>query len=107
MIPLAMDTWLVCCLRHGQALMHTLGLHGKSFMPMLIGFGCTVPAVYATRTLENGDDRVLTGMLAPMMICGARLPVYAIFATAFFSDNPGRFIFLLYLLGIALPISCR
>jgi len=88
-------------------LMHTLGLHGKSFMPMLIGFGCTVPTVYATRTLENGDDRVLTGMLAPMMICGARLPVYAIFATAFFSDNPGRFVFLLYLLGIALPISCR
>jgi len=85
-------------------LMHTFGLHGKSFMPMLIGFGCTVPAVYATRTLENEDDRVLTGMLAPMMSCGARLPVYAIFATAFFSDNPGRFIFLLYMLGIFLAI---
>ena len=85
-------------------LMHTLGLHGKSFMPMLIGFGCTVPAVYATRTLENEDDRVLTGMLAPMMSCGARLPVYAIFAAAFFSANPGQFIFLLYLLGIILAI---
>ncbi|GAH19730.1 unnamed protein product [marine sediment metagenome] len=85
-------------------LMHTFGLHGKSFMPMLIGFGCTVPAVYATRTLENEDDRVLTGMLAPMMSCGARLPVYAIFATAFFSANPGRFIFLLYMLGIFLAI---
>jgi ferrous iron transport protein B len=85
-------------------LMHTLGLHGKSFMPMLIGFGCTVPAVYATRTLENEDDRILTGMLAPMMSCGARLPVYAIFATAFFSDNPGRFIFFIYMLGIFLAI---
>ncbi len=85
-------------------LMHALGLHGKSFMPMLIGFGCTVPAVYATRTLANEDDRKLTGFLAPMMSCGARLPVYAIFAAAFFPDNAGRFIFGLYLLGIVLAI---
>ena len=85
-------------------LMHALGLHGKSFMPMLIGFGCTVPAVYATRTLENEDDRKLTGFLAPMMSCGARLPVYAIFAAAFFPDNAGQFIFGLYLLGIVLAI---
>jgi len=85
-------------------LMHTLGLHGKSFMPMLIGFGCTVPAVYATRTLESEDDRKLTGFLAPMMSCGARLPVYAIFAAAFFPDNAGQFIFGLYLLGIVLAI---
>jgi len=70
MIPLAMATWLVLP-SSWTGLMHTLGLHGKSFMPMLIGFCCTVPTVYATRTLENGDDRVLTGMLAPMMICGA------------------------------------
>jgi ferrous iron transport protein B len=86
-------------------LMHTLGLHGKSFMPMLIGFGCTVPAVYATRTLESEDDRKLTGFLAPMMSCGARLPVYAIFAAAFFPDNAGQFIFGLYLLGIVLAIA--
>jgi ferrous iron transport protein B len=85
-------------------LMHALGLHGKSFMPMLIGFGCTVPAVYATRTLESEDDRKLTGFLAPMMSCGARLPVYAIFAAAFFPDNAGQFIFGLYLLGIVLAI---
>jgi len=85
-------------------LMHALGLHGKSFMPMLIGFGCTVPAVYATRTLESEDDRVLTGLLVPMMSCGARLPVYAIFAAAFFPDNAGQFIFGLYLLGIVLAI---
>jgi ferrous iron transport protein B len=85
-------------------LMHALGLHGKSFMPMLIGFGCTVPAVYATRTLESEDDRVLTGLLAPMMSCGARLPVYAIFAAAFFPDNAGQFIFGLYLFGIVLAI---
>jgi ferrous iron transport protein B len=85
-------------------LMHALGLHGKSFMPMLIGFGCTVPAVYATRTLESEDDRVLTGLLVPMMSCGARLPVYAIFAAAFFPDNAGRFIFGLYLLGIVMAI---
>jgi len=85
-------------------LMHALGLHGKSFMPMLIGFGCTVPAIYATRTLENEDDRKLTGFLAPMMSCGARLPVYAIFAAAFFPENAGRFIFGLYLLGIVLAI---
>ena len=85
-------------------LMHALGLHGKSFMPMLIGFGCTVPAVYATRTLESEDDRKLTGFLAPMMSCGARLPVYIIFAAAFFPDNAGRFIFGLYLFGIVLAI---
>jgi len=85
-------------------LMHALGLHGKSFMPMLIGFGCTVPAIYATRTLESEDDRKLTGFLAPMMSCGARLPVYTIFAAAFFPDNTGGFIFGLYLLGIVLAI---
>jgi len=85
-------------------LMHALGLHGKSFLPMLIGFGCTVPAIYATRTLENEDDRKLTGFLAPMMSCGARLPVYAVFAAAFFSRNAGHFIFGLYLLGIIMAI---
>ncbi|MEA3375753.1 MAG: ferrous iron transport protein B [Chloroflexota bacterium] len=85
-------------------LMHALGLHGKSFMPMLIGFGCTVPAIYATRTLENEEDRKLTGFLVPMMSCGARLPVYAVFAAAFFPENPGHFIFALYLVGIFFAI---
>ncbi|MFO7742038.1 MAG: ferrous iron transport protein B, partial [Anaerolineae bacterium] len=85
-------------------LMHALGLHGKSFMPMLIGFGCTVPAVYATRTLENEDDRKLTGFLVPMMSCGGRLPIYAVFAAAFFPRHSGRFIFALYLTGIFFAI---
>jgi ferrous iron transport protein B len=85
-------------------LMHALGLHGKSFLPMLVGFGCTVPAIYATRVLENEDDRKLTGFLVPMMSCGARLPVYAVFAAAFFADNAGRFIFAMYLTGIVFAI---
>jgi ferrous iron transport protein B len=85
-------------------LMHALGLHGKSFLPMLVGFGCTVPGVYATRTLESEDDRKLTGFLVPMMSCGARLPVYVIFAAAFFPHNPGQFIFALYLTGIVFAI---
>ncbi len=85
-------------------LMHALGLHGKSFLPMLIGFGCTVPAIYATRTLENEDDRILTGLLVPMMSCGARLPVYAIFAAAFFPSNSGSFIFWMYMVGIVFAI---
>jgi len=86
-------------------LMHSLGLHGKSFMPMIIGFGCTVPAIYATRTLENEDDRILTGLLVPLMSCGARLPVYTIFAAAFFPTHAGLFIFGLYLFGIVMAIA--
>lgn len=85
-------------------LMHSLGLHGKSFLPMIVGFGCTVPAVYATRVLENEEDRKLTGFLVPMMSCGARLPVYTIFAAAFFPQNPAQFIFAMYLSGIAFAI---
>jgi ferrous iron transport protein B len=85
-------------------LMHALGLHGKSFLPMLVGFGCTVTGIYATRTLENEDDRKLTGFLVPMMSCGARLPVYAIFAAAFFPDSPGQFIFTMYLTGIVFAV---
>ena len=85
-------------------LMHSLGLHGKSFMPMIIGFGCSVPAIYATRTLENEDDRILTGLLVPLMSCGARLPVYTIFAAAFFPTHAGWFIFGLYLFGIVMAI---
>jgi ferrous iron transport protein B len=86
-------------------LMHVLGLHGKSFLPMLVGFGCTVPAIYATRTLENEKDRKLTGFLVPMMSCGARLPVYTIFAAAFFPANPGQFVFSMYLVGIVLAVA--
>ncbi|MBL7161058.1 MAG: ferrous iron transport protein B [Anaerolineales bacterium] len=85
-------------------LMHALGLHGKSFLPMLVGFGCTVPALYATRTLENEKDRILTGLLVPFMSCGARLPVYVLFAAIFFPENESGVVFGLYLLGILTAI---
>ena len=86
-------------------LMHSLGLHGKSFMCMIVGFGCTVPAIYATRTLENEKDRILTGLLVPFMSCGARLPVYVLFASIFFPQNSDTVIFLLYLTGIVVAMA--
>ncbi len=87
-----------------DGLMHILGLHGKSFLPMLVGFGCTVPALYATRTLENEKDRILTGLLVPFMSCGARLPVYVLFSAIFFPKRAGLIVFSLYLLGIITAI---
>lgn len=84
--------------------MHVLGLHGKSFIPLIVGFGCNVPGVLATRTLENRRDRILTGLLVPLMSCAARLPVYVIFAAAFFPGRANTVIFLLYLLGIVLAV---
>lgn len=85
-------------------LMRLIGLPGKAFIPMLVGFGCTVPAIMATRTLENRRDRILTIFMAPFMSCGARLPVYALFAAAFFPDAGQNIVFLLYLIGILLAI---
>ncbi|MEZ4728572.1 MAG: ferrous iron transport protein B [Caldilineaceae bacterium] len=85
-------------------LMARIGLQGKSFLPMLVGFGCTVPAIYATRTLENEKDRILTALLTPFMSCGARLPVYVLFATVFFPQYAGVVVFSMYLLGIAVAI---
>jgi len=85
-------------------LMHALGLHGKSFLPMIVGFGCTVPAFYATRTLENEKDRILTGLLVPFMSCGARLPVYVLFAAIFFPGQSGAVVFWLYITGIVTAI---
>ncbi len=85
-------------------LMHLLGLHGKSFIPLIVGFGCNVPGILATRTLENRRDRILTGLLVPLMSCAARLPVYVIFAAAFFPQQASAVIFGLYLLGIALAV---
>ncbi len=85
--------------------MRVIGLHGKSFLPMIVGFGCNVPAVYATRTLENRRDRILTGLLVPFMSCGARLPVYILFTTIFFPKYAGAVIFGLYLLGILAAIG--
>jgi ferrous iron transport protein B len=84
--------------------MRWIGLPGKSFIPMLVGFGCTIPAVMATRTLENKKDRYMTVFMAPFMSCGARLPVYALFAAAFFPAAAGNIVFSLYLVGIILAI---
>jgi ferrous iron transport protein B len=87
-------------------LMHKIGLHGKSCIPMIIGFGCTVPAIMATRTMENKRDRLITMMILPLMSCGARLPIYALIAPAFF---PGlwtaRIVMLLYLIGVVLALA--
>jgi ferrous iron transport protein B len=84
--------------------MHAIGLHGKSFIPMLLGFGCNVPAIYATRTLENQRDKALTALLIPLMSCGARLPVYVVFIGAFFPAHAGTVLWSLYVMGIALAI---
>ena len=84
--------------------LRAIGLPGKSFVPMIVGFGCTVPAVMATRTLENQRDRLITVAMAPFMSCGARLPVYALFAAAFFAAYGQNIVFLLYLIGIAMAI---
>jgi ferrous iron transport protein B len=84
--------------------MHAVGLHGKSFIPMVLGFGCNVPGIYATRTLESHRDRVLTALLVPLMSCGARLPVYLLFVAAFFPGNAGTIIWALYVTGIALAL---
>lgn len=84
--------------------MRKIGLQGKSFLPMVVGFGCSVPAIYATRTLENRCDRLLTGLLAPFMSCSARLPVYVLFAAIFFPQYASLVIFAMYLLGIVVAI---
>ncbi len=86
-------------------LMHSIGLHGKSFIPMLLGFGCNVPSIYATRVLETERDRKLTALLVPLMSCGARLPVYVIFIGAFFSDHAPTVLWSLYVLGIFMAIA--
>lgn len=85
-------------------LLRKLGLSGKSFIPMLIGFGCSVPAVMSARTLENEKDRRLTIMLIPFMSCGARLPIYALYTAAFFASNQTMVVFSLYLLGVVIAV---
>lgn len=84
--------------------MRGIGLHGKSFLPLIVGFGCTVPAIYATRTLEDEDDRKLTAFITTFMSCGARLPVYVVFGAAFFGAKAGNLIFGLYLLGVVIAL---
>jgi len=85
-------------------LMRALGLPGKSFVPMIIGFGCNVPAIMAARTLDNKRDRILTVLMAPFMSCGARMAIYAVFTAAFFPTNGHNIVFALYLLGILMAV---
>ena len=85
--------------------MHKIvGLHGKAFIPMILGFGCGVPAIMATRTMENEGDRMLAMMLVPFMSCTARLPIYAIFIGAFFTENQGGVLLSIYVLGIVVAL---
>jgi ferrous iron transport protein B len=85
--------------------MHLIGLHGKSFIPMLMGFGCNVPAIMASRTLESRKDRILTILITPFMSCSAKLPVYIVLAGTFFGGRAGTVIFGIYLTGILLAIG--
>ncbi len=85
-------------------LMHRIGLHGKSFIPYIIGFGCGVPAIMATRTLENRKDRILTILTVPFMSCSARLPVYLLLVSAFFDKHQALVLMSLYLIGIVVAI---
>ena len=85
-------------------LMNWMGLPGKSFVPLIVGFGCNVPAVMSTRTLERKRDRLMTMAMVPFMSCGARLPVYVLFAAAFFPQGAQNVVFALYLVGIAAAV---
>ena len=87
--------------------MHRIGLHGKSFIPMLIGFGCSVPAIMATRILENKRNRLATMLIIPLMSCGARIAIYTLFVAAFFPPHlQGPVMWLIYFIGILLAIVC-
>lgn len=85
-------------------LMHKIGLHGKSFIPLIMGFGCNVPAIMATRTLDNRKDRILTMIITPFMSCSARLPVYVLLISAVFPKHQGLMLSFIYLTGILLAI---
>jgi len=87
-----------------DSVMQKIGLPGKAFVPLIVGFGCTVPAVMSARVLDSERERITTIMMSPFMSCGARLPVYALFAAAFFPENGQNLVFLLYLIGIAAAI---
>jgi ferrous iron transport protein B len=89
-------------------IMHKMGLHGKSFIPLVMGFGCNVPAIMATRTLENRQDRILSILINPFMSCSARLPVYVLFAGIFFREHPATVILSLYMVGVVIAfLSAR
>ncbi len=83
-------------------IMHQIGLHGRSFIPLIMGFGCNVPAIMSTRTIENPQNRLLTILINPFMSCSARLPVYVLIISAFFPGHPGTVLFSIYMIGIAM-----
>lgn len=85
-------------------LMHRIGLHGRSFVTLILGFGCSVPAVMSSRTIENTQDRLATILVSPLMSCGGRLPVYALLAAAFFTAYQGLVVFSMYAIGVVLAI---
>ncbi|MCJ7763800.1 MAG: ferrous iron transport protein B [Dehalococcoidales bacterium] len=84
--------------------MHKIGLHGRSFIPMVLGFGCNIPGIMACRTIENPRDRLTTILINPFMSCGARLPIYILLAGAFFPQNQGLVVFSMYLIGIIVAL---
>ena len=85
-------------------LMHKIGLHGRSFIPMILGFGCNIPGIMACRTIENPKDRLTTILINPFMSCGARLPIFVLLAAAFFTANQGLVVFSMYIIGIIVAI---
>jgi ferrous iron transport protein B len=85
-------------------IMHKMGLHGKSFIPMIMGFGCNIPAIMSTRTIEDRKSRLITMLIIPLMSCSARLPVYIIIISAFFPHNSALVLLSLYIIGIVLSI---
>ncbi|MDR0597943.1 MAG: ferrous iron transport protein B [Treponema sp.] len=87
-------------------LLHSFGLHGQSIFPMMLGFGCSVPAIMASRTLKSPRDRIITILITPLMNCGAKLPVHVLLAAAFFPDHAGGMVMLIYAAGAALSLCC-
>jgi ferrous iron transport protein B len=87
-------------------LLHSFGLHGQSVFPLMLGFGCSVPAVLSARTLKSTRDRIVTVLVTPMMSCGAKLPIHLLFAAAFFPDNAANVVMLTYTCGIIMALSC-
>lgn len=87
-----------------DGVMQKIGLPGKSFVPLIVGFGCNVPSIMSTRVLDNERERITTAMMAPFMSCGARLPVYALFAAVFFPESGQNIVFILYLVGIVAAV---
>ncbi len=84
--------------------MHKVGLHGRSFIPMILGFGCNIPGIMACRTIENPKDRLTTILITPFMSCGARLPIFVLLAGAFFTANQGLVVFSMYIIGTVVAI---